>query len=101
MLPQPVRDSIEKFGHNLAYPVRGVNSCLQGKWHGAWEETKRFGTNTTVGLLGFFDPATTYGIGRSDEDFGQTFGHYGSGTGFYLTLPLVGPTNGREPLAQF
>ncbi len=96
LLPQPVRDSIEKFGHNLAYPVRGVNSCLQGKWHGAWEETKRFGTNTTVGLLGFFDPATTYGIGRSDEDFGQTFGHYGSGTGFYLTLPLVGPSNGRD-----
>ena len=98
LLPQPVRDSIENFGHNLAYPVRGLNSCLQGKWHGAWEETKRFGTNTTVGVLGFFDPATKYGIGRSDEDFGQTFGHYGSGPGFYLALPLIGPSNGRDAI---
>jgi phospholipid-binding lipoprotein MlaA len=98
LLPRPVRNSIENFGHNLAYPVRGLNSCLQGKWHGAWEETKRFGTNTTVGVLGFFDPATKYGIGRSDEDFGQTFGHYGSGPGFYLALPLIGPSNGRDAI---
>jgi ABC-type transporter lipoprotein component MlaA len=98
LLPQPVRKSIEKFGHNLAYPIRGLNSCLQGKWHGAWEETKRFGTNTTVGVLGFFDPATQFGIGRSDEDFGQTFGHYGVGPGFYVALPLIGPSNARDAI---
>jgi ABC-type transporter lipoprotein component MlaA len=98
--PRPVRDSIANFGHNLAYPLRGLNSCLQGKWKGAWEETKRFGTNTTLGLLGFFDPATKFGIGKSDEDFGQTFGYYGSGPGFYLVLPLFGPSNGRDALGK-
>ena len=98
--PRPVRESIANFGHNLAYPLRGLNSCLQGKWIGAWEETKRFGTNTTVGLLGFFDPATKFGIGKSEEDFGQTFGYYGSGPGFYLALPVFGPSNGRDAIGK-
>ena len=100
LFPRPVRDSIENFGHNLAYPLRGINSCLQGKWRGAWEETKRFGTNTSVGGLGFFDPASSFGIGRSNEDFGQTFGYYGSGPGFYFALPLIGPSNGRDALGR-
>ena len=96
--PKPVRSKISNAGHNLTYPVRLVNNCLQGKWHGAWVETKRFGVNSTVGLGGLFDPATHWKIGRSDEDFGQTLGHWGSGPGFYLMLPIFGPSNGRDTL---
>jgi hypothetical protein len=69
IVPKPVRSGISKAGHNLTYPVRLVNSCLQGKWRGAWEETKRFGVNSTVGLAGFFDPATHWKIGRSIGGF--------------------------------
>ena len=69
--PKPIRTHISNVGHNLTYPVRLFNNCLQGKWGGAWEETKRFGANSTVGLGGFFDPATRWRIGRSDEDFGR------------------------------
>lgn len=94
--PKPVRTRIGNVGHNLTYPVRLVNNCLQGKWSGAWEETKRFGVNSTVGIAGLFDPATHWNIGRSDEDFGQTLGHWGSGPGFYLVLPIFGPSNGRD-----
>jgi phospholipid-binding lipoprotein MlaA len=65
--PRPVRTKIGNAGHNLTYPVRLVNNCLQGKWRGAWEETQRFGVNTTVGIGGLFDPATHWKIGRSDE----------------------------------
>jgi len=57
-VPKPLRSGINNAGHNLTYPVRLVNNCLQGKWHGAWEETERFGANSTIGLGGLFDPAT-------------------------------------------
>ena len=87
--PKPVRSGISKAGHNLTFPVRFFNSCFQGKWSGAWEETKRFGVNSTVGLGGLFDPATHWKIGRSDEDFGKTLGRYGSGPGFYLVMPVA------------
>jgi phospholipid-binding lipoprotein MlaA len=98
--PKPVRAKISNVGHNLSYPVRFFNSCFQGKWHGAWEETKRFGVNSTVGLGGFFDPATHWKIGRSDEDFGQTLGYCGCGPGFYLVIPILGPCNGRDALGK-
>jgi len=98
--PKPLRSGISKAGHNLTFPVRFFNSCFQGKWSGAWEETKRFGVNSTVGLGGLFDPATHWKIGRSDQDFGQTLGHSGSGPGFYLVLPLAGPSNGRDALGR-
>ena len=98
VVPKPVRTKVGNAGHNLTYPVRLVNNCLQGKWHGAWEETKRFGVNSTVGLGGLFDPATHWNIGRSEEDFGLTLGHWGTGPGFYLMIPLIGPSNGRDAL---
>ena len=96
VLPKPVRTTISNAGHNLTYPVRLVNSGLQGKWAGAWEETKRFSVNSTVGVAGLFDPASRWKIGRSDEDFGQTFGRCGAGPGFYLMIPVLGPSNGRD-----
>jgi ABC-type transporter lipoprotein component MlaA len=98
--PRPVRSKLSNAGHNLTYPVRLVNSALQGKWKGAWEETKRFGVNSTVGIGGLFDPATKWKIGRSDEDFGLTMGHWGAGPWFYLMLPILGPSNGRDALGQ-
>jgi phospholipid-binding lipoprotein MlaA len=100
VVPQPVRTRISNVGHNMSFPVRFFNSCFQGKWHGAWEETKRFGADSTIGLGGFFDPATTWKIGRSDEDFGQTLGHCGYGPWFYLVLPLLGPCNGRDAVGK-
>ena len=98
--PKPVRNRITDAGHNLTYPVRLVNNMLQGKWKGAWDETERFGVNSTVGLGGLFDPATHWKIGRSDEDFGQTMGHWGSGPWFYLMLPILGPSNGRDAVGK-
>lgn len=98
ILPTPIRKSIRKAGDNIAYPVRLINTLLQAKFKGSWVETERFGINTTVGVLGFFDPATHWGIGTYDEDFGLTFAHWGMGWGSYLELPLLGPTSLRDAL---
>lgn len=100
VVPKPARTGIGHLGHNLTYPARLFNNCCQGKWQGAWEETERFGANSTIGLGGLFDPATHWKIARSDEDFGQTLGYYGSGPGFYLVLPLLGPGNGRDTVGR-
>ena len=98
--PKPVRSNISHAGRNLTYPARLFNNCFQGKWRGAWDETERFGVNSTVGLGGLFDPATRWKIRHSDEDFGQTLGHYGSGPWFYLMIPIIGPSNGRDAVGK-
>ena len=100
IFPAPARKSIRKFAYNLAFPVRLFSTMFQGKWMGSLHETDRFLVNTTIGLLGFFDPATKFGIPTFDEDFGQTFGYHGSGTGPFLTIPLMGPSSGRDGLGK-
>lgn len=101
IFPAPVRRGISRVDLNLKYPVHLINSLLQGKFRGAGDETNRFLINTTIGLLGLFDPATHwFHIKPRREDFGQTFGYYGHEPGFYFVLPLLGPSSGRDALGQ-
>jgi ABC-type transporter lipoprotein component MlaA len=98
IVAKPVRTGINNFGRNVTYPGRLINNLLQGKWTGAREETDRFLCNTVVGVGGIFDVATRWKIPRSDADFGQTFGQWGWNPGFYLMLPIFGPSNERDTL---
>jgi len=95
---KPVRTSIGNFGRNLTYPGRLINNVLQGKWHGARDESYRFVCNTTVGVVGFFDVGTKWNILKSDADFGQTFGQWGWKPQLFLMLPIFGPSNERDTL---
>ena len=95
---KPVRTSISNFGRNLTYPGRLINNLLQGKWSGARDETWRFACNTTVGIIGLFDPATKWNIPKSDADFGQTFGKWGWSPQCFIMLPIFGPSNERDTL---
>ena len=52
--------------------------------------------NTTVGLVGLYDPATQWGMKQKPEDMGQTFGHWGIDTGAYVVIPVLGPSNARD-----
>ncbi|PHS37446.1 MAG: ABC transporter [Sulfurovum sp.] len=102
IIPQPLRLGLSNFIHNIKYPVRLVNNLLQLKFQNISDETERFIVNSTVGLAGFMDPATHYmNIPVHDEDFGQTLGHYGAGSGFHLVLPFLGPSNARDTLGLF
>ncbi len=98
LLPEFAREGIGQASRNLGGPHRVLNCLLQGKFSQSWEETCRFGINSSVGLLGFRDQASTWGFSQHDEDFGQTFAHYGIGEGFFFNLPLLGPSNGRDTL---
>lgn len=95
--PVQARQSINRFFRNLGYPSRLVNNLLQFKGEGALKETARFTVNSTIGLLGFFDPAGSWlGIEPHKEDFGLTLGKYGAGNGFHIVIPLLGPSNLRD-----
>jgi len=101
VLPKPARVSVANFFFNLTTPVRFVNSILQGKMHDALNEFGRFMINTTAGIGGLFDPAKKYaGLTRKEEDLGQTLAVYGLGHGFYLFIPLIGPTSLRDGIGM-
>lgn len=94
--PQPVRTGLSNFLHNLHSPVIFVNDVLQGEPKRAGVTAARFGVNTTIGILGIFDPASHMGLERHDEDFGQTLAVWGAPSGPYLWIPVVGPTTVRD-----
>jgi phospholipid-binding lipoprotein MlaA len=94
--PQPVRRSVSNFFGNLEEPIVIVNGALQGKFHQAASDSARFIFNTTFGIVGLFDVATSMGHPRHNEDFGQTFGVWGFGEGWYLVLPFLGPSTVRD-----
>ena len=78
MIPRFVRDRIDDFAANLIFPRNLVANLLQGSWRSAGTETARFAVNTTVGLAGFWDPATRWlDIEAAPEDFGQVFARLG------------------------
>lgn len=101
VIPKPLRVGISNFIDNLKFPVRFVNNLLQGKFQNSSDELERFIINSTVGLAGLMDPATnvmTTPIPAHNEDFGQTLGHYGMGSGYHIVLPFLGPSNVRDIL---
>jgi phospholipid-binding lipoprotein MlaA len=94
--PQPVRNSVSNFFDNISYINVILNDVLQGKIGQGFSDSGRFLVNSTVGILGLFDPATPLGLAEHDEDFGQTLGVWGSESGPYLVLPLLGPNTLRD-----
>ena len=95
-LPSPIQSGINNFLSNLRTPLVVVNQILQGQGQNAVESTGRFFVNSTVGVFGLFDFAEKMGLEEKEEDFGQTLATWGVGDGFYIVLPLFGPSNLRD-----
>lgn len=95
IMPDFAQTGISNFFKNILYPMRLINNLLQGEGGYAWDETKRFLVNTTIGIGGLFDPATSLGIEPHYADFGQTLGVWGIGEGPYIVWPLIGPSSLR------
>ena len=99
VIPSPVRTGIHNFFGNFSDAWSAVNQLLQGKPRDAGTMTLRVLTNTTIGIAGLFDPATSLGLERKPEDLGLTLGHWGIEPGPYLVLPLFGASDIRDGLA--
>lgn len=100
VMPNPAEKCVSNFFYNLTVPYTAVNNVLQGKFKAAGQDICRFVINSTVGLGGCFDVASRMGIPRHKEDFGQTLGKWGVGSGPYVMLPLLGPSTVRDVLAK-
>jgi phospholipid-binding lipoprotein MlaA len=94
--PTPLRSGVRNWVNNLGSPVIFANDLLQGDPKRASVTALRFGLNSTIGVLGLFDPAKSIGLERHEEDFGQTLGRYGAKPGPYLMLPILGPSSARD-----
>lgn len=94
--PSPIRTGVNNFFSNLGMVTTVVNDLLQLKFAHAFTDAGRFVINTTFGIAGFIDVASMDKIEKRKEDFGQTLGYWGLGSGPYLVLPFLGPSSVRD-----
>lgn len=97
IVPDDIETAIGRFAVNLSLPSDVVNDVLQLNMRGAFQDTARFVVNTTVGLGGFFDPASEMGMATgTNTDFGETLHVWGAREGAYVELPILGPSTERD-----
>ena len=94
--PTFVQKRVSGFYNNLGEVRNLTNSLFQLKGKESVTTLGRFVTNSTLGLGGLFDPATSFGLERHDQDFGKTLGYWGADSGPYLVLPIFGPSSVRD-----
>ena len=96
-IPSPIRTGTSNALTNLSNLITIPNNILQGDMKAAGTNALRFAVNTTVGILGIFDPAAALGFEKQNkEDYGQTLGKLGVGPGCYVVLPILGPSTVRD-----
>ena len=99
-LPAPVRKGTSNFTSNIAKLLSIPNHLLQGNISEAGHSLGSFAINSTVGILGIADVASSLGIKDRQEDLSQTLGVYGVKNGCYFVLPILGPTTVRDSLSM-
>lgn len=99
-MPDPIKNGITNFFRNLKEIDNTLNQVLQGKPKYAVNDLSRFLINSTLGIGGILDPASSMGLERHDEDFGQTLGLWGVSPGPYLMVPFLGPSSTRDLLSR-
>jgi phospholipid-binding lipoprotein MlaA len=97
-LPSPLKSGTSNFTSNIGTLLSIPNNVLQGNLKQLGHSVGSFAVNTTVGILGFLNPAEKIGLKPHKEDIGQTLGHYGIGPGCYFVLPIFGPTTARDSI---
>ncbi len=100
IMPDPAQRGVGNFFRNLNSPVVFLNQLLQGKTEQSGHTFSRFLINSTIGLLGFFDVASKWGIPYHNEDFGQTLAAWGYDNSRYLMLPVLGPSTPRDGVGR-
>ena len=97
-LPSPIKTGTSNFTSNIGTLLSIPNNVLQGNFKQLGHSVGSFAINSSVGILGIFNPAEKIGLNPHKEDVGQTLGSYGIGPGCYFVLPILGPTTARDTL---
>jgi phospholipid-binding lipoprotein MlaA len=100
-VPHSIRNGVTNLLSNLSEPLYAVNNLLQGKVTDSGSTVLRFVLNTTIGLVGIFDPATGMGLPKKAETFAQTFGAWGISNGPYIMWPVYGASTARNTVGDF
>jgi phospholipid-binding lipoprotein MlaA len=100
VVPHPIRTGVSNFFENLRTPTVMINDALQFKFGAAANDLGRFLLNSTLGIGGVLDPASSAGLNKNNEDFGQTLGHWGVHPGPFVELPILGPSDVRDAPAK-
>ena len=95
-LPEPIKIGTSNFTSNIGTLLSIPNNILQGNFQQLGHSVGSFVVNTSVGILGFLNPAEKMGLKPHKEDVGQTLASYGVGSGCYFVLPILGPTTVRD-----
>lgn len=98
--PDIAEKGVSNFFDNIGDVGNLANNLFQLKFEAAGKSFARLAFNSTFGLAGLIDVATPMGIAAHEEDFGQTLGYWGVGSGPYLVLPFFGPSTVRDGLAK-
>jgi phospholipid-binding lipoprotein MlaA len=101
VVPRPVKWSVANFFDNLGTPIWALNHLLQGNFADAGRQTGRFVLNSTLGLLGLWDPAGDNGLPRQPARFDQTFGKWGVPSGPFIMMPFLGPSSARGAAGMY
>ena len=100
VVPRPVHERLSDFNSNLKEPRIFLNNLLQGRLDAASKTVARFAMNTTFGIAGLVDLASTQGLPPQTGDFGQTLFVWGVGEGPYMVRPYWGPTTTRDAVGD-
>jgi len=95
-LPDPIKNGTSNFTSNIGTLLSIPNNILQGNFQQLGHSVGSFAVNSSIGILGFLNPAEKMGLKPHKEDVGQTLGSYGVDTGCYFVLPILGPTTVRD-----
>ena len=99
-LPSPIKKGTSNFTSNIGTLWSIPNNILQGNFKQLGHSVGSFTINSTVGILGFLNPAEKLGLKPHKEDVGQTLGSYGISSGCYFVLPIFGPTTVRDSIGM-
>lgn len=96
VIPPPIRAGINNFYNNINMLPTVANDILQAEWNYAIKDTWRFIANTTIGIGGIFDPASTFSLPPHSNDLGLTFAKWGDKKSPYIVIPFLGPSTFRD-----
>jgi phospholipid-binding lipoprotein MlaA len=96
VIPQPIRQGLDNGFRNLEYGNVILNDFLQARWGQGLSDVGRMAVNSTIGIAGWFDVATGWGMPEHDNDLGITLARWGVKPGIYIVVPILGPTTARD-----
>lgn len=98
--PDVIQHRVTSFFSNVGDLSVFANDVLQANANWAASDLSRLLINTTIGIVGLWDPATHMGLPKHSQDLGLTFAKWGMRDSPYFIFPFLGPSTTRDFLGN-